>query len=126
MGTIASIVAARTAAMSQDELIYALEPRLGVEEFTVLLRRSPLADRRPLHEPERLARMLAAADLIVTARRPGGTLIGVARTLTDFAYCCYIADLAIDRDHARRGVDQELIRRTHEAAGPGTTLVLLS
>ncbi len=126
MGTISALAVARAATMPQDDIRYGLEPRLGVDEFTALLRRSPLAERRPLHEPERLARMLAAADLIVTARGAGGGLIGVARALTDFAYCCYIADLAIERGHARRGVDQELIRRIHEAAGPGTTLVLLS
>jgi ribosomal protein S18 acetylase RimI-like enzyme len=108
------------------DVAYALEPRLGVEAFTALLKRSALARRRPLDEPERLARMLAAADIVMTARSPGGALLGVARALTDFAYCCYLCDLAIDPDHQRRGIDQALIRQVHEAAGPGTMLILMS
>jgi transcription termination factor NusA len=39
--------------------------------------------------------MLAHADIILTARA-GLLLVGVARALTDFSYCTYLADLAVD------------------------------
>jgi ribosomal protein S18 acetylase RimI-like enzyme len=114
------------AGLARDDVTYALEPRLGVQAFAALLKRSSLGRLRPVGEPERLARMLAAADIVMTARSPGGALLGVARALTDFAYCCYLCDLAIDPDHMRRGIDQALIRRVHDEAGPGTMLILMS
>jgi predicted N-acetyltransferase YhbS len=101
------------------------EPGLAPAEFVDVLRRSTLAERRPVDDPERIASMLANADLIITARA-GGLLVGVSRALTDFAYCVYLSDLAVDVAYQRRGIGRELIRRTHAAAGPGTTLVLLA
>jgi predicted N-acetyltransferase YhbS len=53
-------------------------------------------------------------------------LVGVSRAITDFAYCTYLSDLAVDGQHQRRGIGRELIRRTHEAAGLHTTLILLA
>ena len=69
--------------------------------------------------------MLVHADIIVTARA-GGLLVGISRAITDFHYCTYLSDLAVDRDYQRRGIGKELIRRTHEAAGMHTTLILLA
>ncbi|MGH7000448.1 MAG: GNAT family N-acetyltransferase, partial [Stellaceae bacterium] len=59
-------------------------------------------------------------------RDPNGLLIGVARSLTDFAYCCYLSDLAVDVAWQRRGIGKELIGRTHAIAGLDATLILLS
>ena len=71
--------------------------------------------------------MVENADLVVTARDGDGRLIGVARSVTDFAYCCYLSDLAVDRDFQRRGIGKELMARTKDAAGGDKiTLVLLS
>jgi predicted N-acetyltransferase YhbS len=69
--------------------------------------------------------MLRNADILVTARF-AGQLVGVSRAITDFAYCTYLSDLAVDEAYHRRGIGRELVRRTHEAAGLGTTLVLLA
>ncbi len=64
---------------------------------------------------------------MVTARDGDGRLIGVARSLTDFAYCCYLSDLAVDSDFQRRGIGSELMARTKDAAGGDKiSLVLLS
>lgn len=105
---------------------YRFERDLDPAEFIDVLRRSGLAARRPVDEPERIARMLEQADLIVAARDEAGLLVGVARSLTDFSYCCYLSDLAVDADFQGRGIGRELIRRTREAAGRGVTLILLS
>ena len=106
-------------------VVYAAEPGLSPEEFVDLLRRSTLAERRPVSEPATIAGMLAHASLIVTARL-GGRLVGVSRALTDFSYSTYLSDLAVDAEFQRRGIGQELLRRTHEAAGRHTRLVLLA
>lgn len=104
---------------------YDLEPNLTCEEFIDVLVRSTLAERRPVHEPGRIRRMLAQADVLCTAR-VGGLLVGVSRALTDFAFATYLSDLAVDQAFQRRGIGKELIRRTHEAAGRHTLLVLLA
>lgn len=109
-----------------DDVVYALEPELGVEEFAEVFRRSTLAERRPMERPDVLERMLRGADVIVTARWQGGKLIGVSRAISDFAYCTYLSDLAVDADFQRRGIGKELLRRTHETAGLHTTLILLA
>ena len=104
---------------------YQLEPGLAPEAFIDLLRRSTLAERRPVHDLETIRGMLRHADLIVTARA-GELLVGVSRAITDFSYCTYLSDLAVDEAWQRRGIGRELIRQTHEAAGLKTTLILLS
>ncbi|MBV9126211.1 MAG: GNAT family N-acetyltransferase [Planctomycetes bacterium] len=104
---------------------YQLEPALLPAEFIDLLVRSTLAQRRPVQEAATIQAMLAHADLILTARS-AGKLVGVSRALTDFAYCTYLSDLAVDEAYQRQGIGRELVRRTHEAAGLHTTLILLA
>jgi GNAT superfamily N-acetyltransferase len=109
------------------DVSYQLEkyPKLGVDEFIDVLERSTLAERRPVGEPEIIRAMLANADIIVTARA-GRLLIGISRAITDYSFCTYLSDLAVDRAYQGRGIGKELIRRTHESAGHHTTLILLA
>lgn len=109
------------------DVIYAIEsyPELTVEEFVDVLRRSTLAERRPADEPATIRGMLKYAGVIVSAR-VDGLLVGISRAITDYHYCTYLSDLAVDRAFQRRGIGKELIRRTHEAAGRETLLVLLA
>lgn len=107
------------------EVTYAIEPALEAGEFLDILARSGLAERRPVGDPETIAGMLRHADVLATAR-VDGLLVGVSRAITDWSYCSYLSDLAVDRDFQGRGIGRELIRRTHEAAGPRTTLILLA
>jgi len=95
----------------------------GPEEVANLYRRAGL--RRPIDNLERIGRMLAHANLLICAR-DGGTLVGIARALTDFSYCCYLSDLAVDPDCQRQGIGQELIRRVQKSIGDECMLLLLS
>jgi len=104
---------------------YQLEPGLDAGEFIDVLVRSTLAERRPVDRPEVIAAMLRQADIVVTAR-VGAQLVGVSRAISDFSYCTYLSDLAVDEAHQGKGIGRELIRRTHEAAGLDTTLILLA
>ena len=76
------------------EIVYNLEPELSSEEFVAVLRRSTLAERRPVDRPEMIAKMLRHADLILTARS-NGKLVGVSRAITDFGFSTYLSDLAV-------------------------------
>ncbi|MFB0630552.1 GNAT family N-acetyltransferase [Streptomyces sp. AB3(2024)] len=98
---------------------------LDVEEVIGLYRASTLAERRPVDDVERFTRMLAGANLVVTARTDEGHLIGIARSVTDGAYATYLSDLAVDAAHQSEGVGRELIRVTGEAA-PQATIILLA
>lgn len=109
-----------------EEIAYQVEPDLSAAEFIDVLQRSTLAERRPVGRPDLIERMLAHANLIVTAHNGAGLLVGVARAMTDFGYATYLSDLAVDEAFQRRGIGRELIRRTHEAAGLETTLILLA
>jgi predicted N-acetyltransferase YhbS len=104
---------------------YQLEPRLDVDEFIDVLLRSTLSERRPVDDPDRVRRMIEQADIVLTARI-NGVLVGVSRAITDSSYCTYLSDLAVDEAFQRQGIGHELIRRTHEAAGLQTMLILLA
>lgn len=106
-------------------VVYAVEPLLSAEEFRSVLVASTLAARRPADDLGRLNAMLRHADLIVTAR-DAGHLVGIARSVTDFSYCCYLSDLAVDVAYQRQGIGRRLIEETRQQAGPLTSLILVS
>ncbi len=106
-------------------ILYAIEPELSAVEFQAVLIASTLAERRPAQDLRRLEKMLRAADIIVTAR-DGGHLVGIARAITDFAYCCYLSDLAVDVDYQRQGIGKRLIAETRQTAGEIATLILVA
>jgi GNAT superfamily N-acetyltransferase len=108
-----------------NDLHYSVEPDLSAAEFVDVLVRSTLAERRPVDDLATITAMLRNADVIVTARC-GNRLVGVSRAITDFAFCTYLSDLAVDRRHQRRGIGSALIAQTHATAGLQTTLILLA
>jgi len=88
---------------SVESIDYAIEPALTAAEFRAVLIASTLGERRPVDDLGRLERMLRGAEVIATAR-DRGRLVGVSRAVSDFAYCCYLADLAVDAAYQRRGI----------------------
>ncbi len=103
---------------------YQIETNLSVEEFTDVLVNSTLGERRPIAESDRIAKMLEHGNLVVTAR-DNGKLVGVARSLTDFAFCTYLSDLAVDDKYQKQGIGKELVRLTKKEA-PKAKLILLA
>lgn len=105
-------------------ITYSTENDLAVEEFREVLIRSTLGERRPVGDPGRLRQMLKHANLIITAR-DNNKLVGISRAITDFSYCTYLSDLAVDKEYQKKGIGKELIRRTKLEA-PKAKLILLS
>jgi ribosomal protein S18 acetylase RimI-like enzyme len=105
-------------------ITYLREENLSTEEFKAILEKSTLAERRPVNEPERLAKMLEHGNLIITARDKG-KLVGVSRSLSDFIYCTYLSDLAVDLQYQNQGIGKELIRLT-KLVSPKAKLILLA
>ena len=98
---------------------------LDIAQVIDLYVASTLGERRPVDDRERMSAMLANADLVVTAW-DGPLLVGIARSLTDWAYLTYCSDLAVRASHQRQGIGVELLRRTRAECWPGCRLVLLA
>lgn len=107
-------------------ITFAREPQISADEFADVLNRSSLAERRPVDDVPRLEGMIRHANVIVTARNADGLLVGISRAVSDFHYCTYLSDLAVDAAYQRQGIGRQLIRKTHEFAGLKTSLILLS
>jgi GNAT superfamily N-acetyltransferase len=103
---------------------YRIANDLALDEVIDLYRSCSLGARRPVDDRDRMATMLRHANLVITAW-DGEQLVGISRSLTDFAYCTYLSDLAVRDSHQRMGIGVELMRRT-QAAAPQAMVILLS
>ena len=83
------------------EIIYNLDLIPDLEKIIELYNSSGI--NRPITNKERIRKMYANANLIITAWDTD-ILIGIARSLTDFCYCCYLSDLAIRQEYKNRGI----------------------
>ncbi len=104
---------------------YAVNQAITSEQFIDLLKETTLGGRRPIDKLDRIQGMLDNADLIVTAWL-GEKLIGIARSVTDFNFCCYLSDLAVSETVQASGIGKELIRKTFLELKEGCTLYLVA
>jgi len=81
--------------------------------------------KRPTGDLPRIARMFSVPSLVLSAW-VGNELVGLSRSLTDYAYCCYLSDLAVDKKYQGAGIGKELVRRTQAIIGDQVSLILLS
>ena len=108
-----------------DGITYSAERGISAMQFVELLQRSTLGARRPIDDLQCIERMLANADVIITAWS-GEQLVGVARSITDFSYCCYLSDLAVDEEFQRRGIGREMVALTRRRLEPTCQIILLA
>ena len=80
---------------------------------------------RPTNDKERIQKMIDHSDLIVTAW-DGELLVGVSRCITDWAWCCYLSDLAIRQEYQKDGIGKILIKLTKEKVGEQSMVLLVS
>jgi GNAT superfamily N-acetyltransferase len=106
-------------------ITYHHDRNISSEQFIDVLNRSSLGVRRPVSDAECIAGMLKHADLLCTAW-DGDKLVGVSRSVTDFSYCCYLSDLAVDADYQKHGIGKQLIRQTQMRLGPLCKIILLA
>ncbi len=106
-----------------NELNYVCDPVLTAEQVADLFRRSTI--RRPIDDMPRIAKMVAASDLTVAAF-DGDLLVGYSRSLTDFCFCCYLSDLAVDEKYQHKGIGKKLVEITRDRIGDKAALILLA
>jgi ribosomal protein S18 acetylase RimI-like enzyme len=104
-------------------ITYQINAPLTVDDVIRVFRNSGI--RRPIDQPDRIQQMIEHANLIVSAW-DGQKLIGIGRALTDFSFCCYLSDLAVDRDYQRSGIGRALVKAVLEQIGDRCSLILLS
>jgi len=107
------------------KIMYKINEAISPDMFVDILTRSTLGERRPIDDIGRLSDMLANADVLVLAF-DGEKIVGLARSLTDFSYCCYLSDLAVDVAYQHQGIGKMLIAKTKECLKDGCKIILLS
>jgi hypothetical protein len=114
-----------TAHDSNQAIVYADDARIEPEQLADLYNDCSLGARRPVDDLEIASAMLRHANLTISAWQ-GDRLVGIARTLTDFLYVGYLADLAVRDSCQKGGIGEELIRRTRLRLGPRSMIVLFA
>lgn len=94
-------------------------------QFTQLLKNSTLGERRPIEDEKCLTGMINNSNLIISAW-DDQKLIGISRCVTDFHYCCYLSDLAVDQDYQNQGIGKALQIQTQNQLGPKCKLILIA
>jgi predicted N-acetyltransferase YhbS len=98
---------------------------IDLDKTIELYRESTLGERRPIDDRSIVKDMLEHANLVVTAW-DGDRLVGLSRSLTDFGFVAYLADLAVHVDYQKQGIGKRLIGLTRERLGPRAKIVLLA
>lgn len=111
--------------MNTSEIVYRSDVKISADEFIDLLKRSTLDARRPVADKHRIQLMLDHGNILVTAWNDK-KLVGVSRALSDFSFCCYLSDLAVDEAFQKKGIGKKLIAETHKISGLQTMLILLA
>ncbi|MEH7413838.1 GNAT family N-acetyltransferase [Neobacillus drentensis] len=102
---------------------YRKDVKITAEDLSSVFQLSGL--KRPYEDLHRLERMIENADILISAWDED-KLVGVARAITDFSYCCYLSDLAVDQEYQNRGIGRELVRFVQDRIGEEVTLLLLA
>lgn len=103
---------------------YRTDTELDLDQVIELYVASTLGERRPVDDRRRMETMMRSADIVITAWE-GDLLVGISRSITDWAWMTYLSDLAVRRSHQKQGIGKELMRRT-QAAAPEAKLLLLA
>ncbi len=107
------------------DLQYRLNTTISKEQFVDLLNRSTLGARRPIDDLTCMQGMLDNANILATAWH-NDTLVGISRCVTDFHYCCYLSDLAVDKNYQHKGIGKILMDLCQQQLKPNCKLILLS
>ncbi len=80
---------------------------------------------RPTTDHDRIKKMFDNSNLVVTCW-DNKLLVGISRSLTDFSWCCYLADLAVREDYKKKGIGKKMISITKDKVGEESMVLLLS
>lgn len=104
---------------------YKINEPVTTDQFVTLLKNSTLGERRPIEDRECMEGMVSNSNLTVSAWKEGH-LVGIARSVTDFHYACYLSDLAVSKEHQKFGIGKQLQILTQQQLGPKCKLILIA
>ena len=107
------------------EMSYKVNQTISTDEFINLLTSSTLAERRPVDDRDCMEGMIKNSNLIVSAW-DGEKLVGIARSMTDFHYACYLSDLAVDKNYQKNSIGKHLLTITQDQLGSNCKLILIA
>ncbi|WP_119394395.1 GNAT family N-acetyltransferase [Salinibius halmophilus] len=104
---------------------YKINEPITADEFVALLKASSLAERRPIEDRDCMEGMISNSNLTVSAWH-NGQLVGIARSITDFHYACYLSYLAVSLEYQNYGIGKQLQVLTQEQLGKKCKLILIA
>lgn len=107
------------------EIEYKVNHPITANQYIELVNKTILSEYRPIENEVTIKGMLDNSNLIVTAW-VDDQLVGIARSMTDFHYCCYLSDLAVDESVQTMGIGKYLILVTAESIAEGCKIISLS
>lgn len=107
-------------------IIYAREQDLPAKDYIAVVGSTYMREKRPLANTRRIDAMLRGSTLIVTARDDDGSILGLARGITDGAWVCYLADLVVMDGQQGRGIGKAILDHCAEVLGPEMGIVLVA
>ncbi len=112
----------KTKSKNEMNISYTVNHDVKPTELATLFKNSGI--HRP-NDISRIGKMIANANIIISAR-DNLRLVGVLRGITDFSYCCYVSDLAVDHKYKHKGIGKELLRIAQNTLGSEVMILLLS
>jgi len=104
---------------------YEVNNKITTADFIDILKRSTLAKRRPIYNLNIMENMLNNASLIICAKN-NSKIVGIVRCMTDFVYCCYVSELAVDLDYQKQGIGKCLLNKVRNNIKDSCNIILLA
>jgi ribosomal protein S18 acetylase RimI-like enzyme len=126
--TLVATCQPHTKALTPKDIIsidYKINQLITTDQFIELLNCSTLGERRPVEDRECMDGMISNSNLIVSAWDKG-ELVGIARSMTDYHYACYLSDLAVKTEYQKSGMGKHLQSITQSQLGPKCKLILIA
>ena len=106
-------------------ITYKVNEPITADQFIELLKESTLSERRPVDDRPCMEGMVKNSNLMVTAWDKE-KLVGVARSMTDFHYACYLSDLAVHEKYQKQGIGKKLQVLTQKQLSNKCNLILVA
>lgn len=107
------------------KIVYKANTAISPDQFLALLKTSTLGERRPIENTKCITGMIENSNLVISAWADN-KLIGIARSVTDFHYACYLSDLAVDMAYQKKGIGKKLQILTQAQLGEECKLILIA
>ncbi|AZB16979.1 GNAT family N-acetyltransferase [Chryseobacterium indologenes] len=108
-----------------SNIIFKINEKIEIKTIKDLFFMSDYLPISNMNDDLRLQKMFDNANLVVSAWSEN-KLVGIARSLCDFSYCCYLSDICVNKEFRHLNIGKRLIEITREHAGKECKIILHS